>query len=206
MRLLSAVLLVVAGTTASAQDHFVLGLLGYSSPSFNEIRGSAEVHSGGLGYYGFFENGFYIGAHVGYDRGEGVDCNFEPCLPATLKKTDLGVDLGFKIGELTPFVSFYSSDPVWDTSEILRAFGRVREESVPDYGIGTWVGGGDVMRNLSFRFSADGIEKDKGVERSITCMGVYRLTRSFMIGGKYTLFVADKDHGSKAALVIGWRF
>ncbi|MCY3884045.1 MAG: hypothetical protein OXG24_03930 [Gammaproteobacteria bacterium] len=205
-RLLATTLVVIGTSTTAQQDHFVLGSLGYSSISFNEIRGSAEVYTGGFGYYGFFENGLHLGVHVGYDYGEGLDCSFFPCQDAILEKTDIGLDLGFKIGQFTPFVSVYSSNPVWDTTEILRSFGFEREEEVKDYGIGTWVGGGDVMPNLWFRFSADGFEKDKGLERTITGMGIYRLTRNLMVGGKFSLFIADEDHGSKTAFMLGWRF
>lgn len=206
MRLLLATLVVVIGTTAVAQQHFVLGTVGYSHPSFDEIRGSAQVWSGGVSYHGFFENGLYLGVDLSYDRGEGNDCNFVPCIDTILKTRDLGAEIGFRIGRCTPYVTVYSSEPVWDTTELLRLFGRDREEKVMDYSIGTWVDGGGVMPNLFLRFSADGIEKNKGIARSLTGLGVYRLRKNLMVGAKFSLYIADEDRGSETSLVLGWRF
>ncbi|MXW52420.1 MAG: hypothetical protein F4X44_09725 [Gammaproteobacteria bacterium] len=206
MRKLLATLTVVLGTATLAQDHFLLGSFGYSHPSFDEIGGSAQVFSGGLGYHGFFENGLYLGANYAYDRGEGNDCNFFPCIDAVLEKRDVGAYFGFQFNVFTPFVSVHSSTPIWDTTEILRSFGRDREEKVMDYGIGTWVDGGGAMPNLWLRFSADGIEKNKGIERSLTGMGIYRLRKNLVVGAKFSLFIADEDRGSKTSLVLGWRF
>lgn len=207
MRRLLAILIVTLGsTTVAQQNHFLLGSLGYSHPSFDEIRGSAQVWSGEVSYHGFFENGLYLSADFVQEDGEGNDCNFAPCIDAALEKRDIGAALGFKFGVFTPYVSAHKSSAVWDTTEILRIFGYDREEDVIDYGIGTWVDGGGAMPNLWLRFSLDGVEKNKGITRSITGLGVYRLRKNLMIGAKFSLFVADEDRGSQTSLVLGWRF
>ena len=207
MRWLFAILIATLGSTAVAQEnHFVLGSLGYSHPSFDEIRGSAQVWSGGVSYHGFFENGLYLSADFAFEDGEGNDCNFAPCIDAALEKQDIGVAFGFRYEQFTPYVSVHRSNPVWDTTEILRFFGRDREEEVIDYGIGTWVDGGSAMPNLWLRFSLEGVEKNKGIARSITGLGAYRLRKNLMVGAKFSLFVADEDRGSQTSLILGWRF
>lgn len=206
MRRFLATLFVVLGSTTIAQDHFVLGSLGYSSPSFDAIKGSAQVFSGGLGYHGFFGNSLYFGLDYSYDYGEGHDCNFAPCLEAILERKNIGAEFGYNFGQFTPFVSVYSSSAVWDTTEILRRFGRDREEDVVDYGVGTWIDGANVMPNLWLRFSADGFVKDKGVSRSITGTGVYRLRKNLLVGAEFSVFIAEKDRGSKTSFILGWRF
>ena len=206
MRRFLATLILVLGTTAAAQDHFLLGSLGYSHPSFDEIRASAQVWSGGVSYHGFFENGLYLSADFIYEDGEGNDCNFIPCLDATLEKRDIGASVGFQYDLFTPYVSVYSSEPIWNTTEALRVFGEDREEEDIDYGIGTWVDGGSAMPNLWLRFSLEGLTKNKGINRSITGLGVYRLRQNLVVGAKFSLFVSDEDRGSQTSLVLGWRF
>ena len=207
MRRLFAILIVTLGSTTVAQEnHFLLGSVGYSYASFDEINGSAQVWSGGLSYHGFFANGLYLSADFGYEDGEGDDCNFAPCIRASLEKRDIGAAFGFRYGQFTPYLSVHQSTPVWDTTEILRVFGGDREEEVIDYGVGTWVDGGGAMPNLWLRFSLEGIEKNKGIARSITALGAYRLRKNLMVGAKFSLFVADEDRGSQTSLVLGWRF
>lgn len=207
MRKLLVLLTTVLGVSTAAQNHFFVGSLGYSIPSYDAIAGDAEVYSGGVSYYGFFENNFYFGTSYVYDQGEGLDCNFFPCLDASLEKTDIGLEIGYSFGKFTPYVSAYSTESIWNTTEYLRLFGRDREEGeMVDYGAGIWVDGREDMPNLWLRFSIDGFTKNKGVERSISGMGIYRLTRSLMVGAKFSLFVGDADQGSETALVLGWRF